>query len=203
MKVNGYEICSGANLRGIDLSGVDLRDANLCYADLAFANLSDAKLCNVNLSNADLSNANLINTDLSGTSLNCSNLFNSNLCSANLSGANLSLATLNYAKLDGTNLSDAKLPTVTMMLMARWNKVSDKLCLKLMQYDADCHGNIEAFDNWAKNSNECPMINQPFIRACNFIEKSDLWCRRTENEVAPTPYELLMQLFKEKNIKFA
>ena len=59
MKVKGYEIVPGADLREADLREADLRGANLREADLRGANLREADLRYANLRGADLENAQL------------------------------------------------------------------------------------------------------------------------------------------------
>jgi hypothetical protein len=69
VKVNGYEIKPGANLRG-----ANLRDANLSYANLRDANLSYA-----NLRGADLRGASLGDAVLRGANLRYADLRDANL----------------------------------------------------------------------------------------------------------------------------
>ena len=64
MKIKGYEIKPGADLRGADLHGADLRGANLRGADLYGANLYRANLYGANLCDANLRGANLCRADL-------------------------------------------------------------------------------------------------------------------------------------------
>ena len=66
MKVNGYTIESGVNLRCADLRSADLRSADLRSADLRYADLSGADLSGADLRYADLRYANLSSANLSG-----------------------------------------------------------------------------------------------------------------------------------------
>ena len=54
MRVNGYEIKAGADLRRADLQGAKLQGADLQGADLRGADLQGAKLQDANLRRADL-----------------------------------------------------------------------------------------------------------------------------------------------------
>lgn len=104
MKVDGYDIRPGANLRGADLSGTNLRDALMNGAELSGANLRDALLRGANLSSANLYRAELSEAELYRAYLSCANL-----CGANLSGADLRCASIGGADLSGANLIDADL----------------------------------------------------------------------------------------------
>ena len=82
------------------------------------------------------------------------------------------------------------------MLLAYWGDVSDNLCADLMMYDASCHPDQNAFDKWAAGG-ECPYANALVQRACNFIERKELWGKGKFRK----PFALMLRLFKEKNIK--
>ena len=69
MKIDGYEIKPGSNLREADLRGANLSEADLRGASLHGANLSEADLIDANLSDADLSGADLRQADLSGVNM--------------------------------------------------------------------------------------------------------------------------------------
>ena len=99
MKVNGYEIKAGADLRDADLRGANLQDA-----DLRGANLQDADLWRANLRGANLGGANLQDADLRGADLRSANLRGAGLKGADLEGANLGGANLWGANLQGANL---------------------------------------------------------------------------------------------------
>ena len=73
MKINGYEVKKGADLRGANLHGADLRGA-----DLREANLQEA-----NLQRADLQEVNLYKANLQGADLRWAKLLNSNISYAN------------------------------------------------------------------------------------------------------------------------
>ena len=64
MKVNGYKIKAGADLRGADLRGAYLRDADLQGAYLRGADLRDADLQGAYLRGADLRGADLRGANL-------------------------------------------------------------------------------------------------------------------------------------------
>jgi hypothetical protein len=69
IKVNGYAIKPGANLRGANLFGANLRGAYLIGADLRGANLIGANLRGAYLIGADLRGADLIGANLREASL--------------------------------------------------------------------------------------------------------------------------------------
>ena len=69
MKVNGYEIKEGANLKGAYLKGADLKGADLERANLYGADLRGAYLRGADLKGADLKGANLYGADLEGADL--------------------------------------------------------------------------------------------------------------------------------------
>jgi hypothetical protein len=165
-----------ANLTGADLTRADLTRANLTRADLTGADLTRADLTGANLTGADLTGADLTWADLTW---------------ANLTGANLTRANLTRA-----NLTSLYLPPPTWLLLCDWGGVSDKLTLELMRYDASNHPDPSKFDKWAKG-NKCPY-GKGFQRCANFKEKRDLW----KSGKAKSARELMLMLFKEKNIKF-
>ncbi len=74
MKVNGYTIAPGADLRWANLSGADLR-----WADLSGADLSEADLTGADLSGADLTGADLRGANLSGANLRNADLYMASL----------------------------------------------------------------------------------------------------------------------------
>jgi uncharacterized protein YjbI with pentapeptide repeats len=69
MKINGYIIEAGADLRWAKLQGANLRGTDLQWANLQEANLQGAKLQGAKLRGADLKWANLQGTNLQGTDL--------------------------------------------------------------------------------------------------------------------------------------
>jgi uncharacterized protein YjbI with pentapeptide repeats len=87
MKVNGYEIKAGANLRGADLRGANLEGANLRGADLIGANLEGANLRGADLIGANLRGADLYGADLRRADLRFADLRRANLIGADLEGA--------------------------------------------------------------------------------------------------------------------
>jgi len=188
---------SSADLSFADLSSADLSFANLSSADLSYADLSSADLRYANLRSADLSSANLSYADLSYADLSSANLSFANLPSADLSSANLSYADLRYANLRHADLSFANLSPPAMLLLCFWGEVSDELTLELMRYDASNHPDPTKFDTWAKGGS-CPY-STGFGRSANFKEKRELW----KPGKAKSARELVLMLFKEKDIKFA
>ena len=108
MRLNGYEIEPGADLRGAYLDGADLRGADLRRAYLDGAHLSRADLRRANLDGAHLSRADLRRADLSRAYLDGADLTAADLRGANLFGANLRGANLRGADLDGANLDGAQ-----------------------------------------------------------------------------------------------
>ena len=169
----------------------DLQSANLQSADLQSANLQSANLRWANLHSADLRWANLWSANLQSANLQSANLHSANLHSADLRWANLQSANLQSA-----NLQSANLPSPTMILLASWGEVSEKLCADLMMYDASNHPDRTAFDKWAKGG-PCPYAETKIQRACNFQEKKELWGKGKFH----TPYSLMRRLFEEKDIK--
>lgn len=147
------------------------------------ANLSEAELCVAELCVANLRDANLRGANLSGA----------NLRGANLRGANLLWANLPMAYLCGAVVDGAHWPSPTMVLLANWGEVSDELCLDLMRFDAACHGEPMDFDAWASGG-PCPYGSKHYQRACNFLEKRELWSPGP----APTALELMARLLAEK-----
>ena len=115
---------------------------------------------------------------------------------ANLSGANLSGANLSGANLSGANLSGADLPAPTMLLLVMWSSISAELTVELMRYDASNHPDPSKFDEWANGGN-CPYSGIGWQRCANFHESKELW----KVGVSKSAYELVLMLFKEKNIK--
>jgi hypothetical protein len=84
-----------------------------------------------------------------------------------------------------------------MVLLALWSTVSDKLCADLMLFDASCHPDSTAFDRWAAGG-PCPYSGVQVQRACSFQENKALWGKGTLCK----PYDLMLRLFQEKEIKF-
>ena len=169
----------GANLRGAVLSEAVLSGANLSGADLSGANLRGAVLSGANLSEAVLSGANLSEADLSG---------------ANLRGANLSEAYLRGANLQGANLSGAILPAPTQVLLCSWGTLSTALTQRAMAFDAACHADPSAFDQWY-DTGLCPYLEARYSRSVNFIERRSLWDPLTPT---PRPWDLMVDLIREK-----
>jgi len=205
-----YADLSSANLRSANLSSANLSSADLSYADLSYANLRSANLSSANLSSADLSYADLSYADLSSANLSSANLSSADLSyadlrsadlsSANLSSANLSSADLSYADLSSANLRSAHNVAPTQLLLLNWGKVSDELCVELMRWDAWNHSDRSKFDEWLENGS-CPYDSEKFQRAANFSESKELW--EEHGYAQPkSAYELVMMLFKEKEIKF-
>ena len=102
MKINGYEIKPGADLKGADLS-----EAVLKYANLSNADLSNADLRNADLEGADLRGVNLRCADLSNADLRNADLEGADLRGAELMGADLENADFRFTYLDGDTLKYA------------------------------------------------------------------------------------------------
>jgi uncharacterized protein YjbI with pentapeptide repeats len=151
------------------------------------AAVSAAVKAKADLRSADLRSANLCSADLCSANLRSADLRSADLCSADLRSANLCSA----------ELTKTQLPAPTMVLMAAWGEVSAELCADLMMYDASCHPDQNAFDEWAAGG-PCPYTGVNFQRACNFLEKKELWGKGKFRK----PYNLMMRLFREKQIKF-
>ncbi len=160
-------------------------------ADGEQADLQGANLKGANLDGAHLEGANLKRAHLEGANLKWAYLEGAYLEGADLHGANLEGANLKWAYLER-----AYLPSPTMLLLARWEEVSDKLTTELMRYDASNHPHPEKFDEWARGG-ECPY-QKGMARCANFKEKRELWSAGQ----AKSALELVMMLFKEKDIKF-
>ncbi len=77
--------------------------------------------------------------------------------------------------LEIADLREAKLPAPTVILLANWGKVSDKLCLELMRYDCEnCEDGGKRFEEWARGG-RCPYEKGRFDRCANFAERKELW----------------------------
>ena len=135
--------------------------------------------------------------DLRGAYLQGAYLQGANLREAYLQGANLEGADLRGANLEGADLRGAYLPPPTVILTCSWGSVSDKLTIELMRYDASNHPEPKKFDEWAKGGG-CPYSGHGFERCANFQEKRELW----KPGKSKSALELVMMLFKEKDIKF-
>ena len=84
MKINGYNIAPGADLRG-----AGLREADLYKADLRGADLREADLRGAYMFRADLRGADLRGADLRGANLHRADLRRADLREADLFGADL------------------------------------------------------------------------------------------------------------------
>ena len=117
---------------------------------------------------------------------------------ADLGGANLRYANFGYANLGYANLGDTPLPPPSIMLLARWGRVSDKLCLELMKYDAANHPDPLSFNRWVEEG-DCPYDNCRYQRSANFTENKDLWVPiKTKKVKSKSALELVEMLLKEK-----
>ena len=128
--------------------------------------------------------------------LSYADLRSADLNSANLRSADLSSADLSSADLRSADLSSANLPAPTMLLLAAWERVSAKLTLELMRYDASNHPEPAKFDDWAKGG-RCPYSGIRWQRCANFQENRELW----KPGKAKSAFELVLILFAEKEIK--
>jgi hypothetical protein len=124
------------------------------------------------------------------------NLQWANLQWANLQGAYLQGAYLQEANLQRADLRGAYLPSPPELLLCYWGEVSNKLCTELMKYDASNHPDPTKFDEWAEGKG-CPY-GKGFSRSALFQEKRELW----KPGKAKPARELVLMLFKEKEIKF-
>lgn len=126
-------------------------------------------------------------------------LSRANLSRADLSGANLSWANLSRANLWGADLSGAKKYAPTMVLLAYWGAVSAELTADLMEFDAASHPDRTAFDKWAAGG-FCPYdgVLVGIGRVAHFKEQRHLWGKGK----LCGAYDLMIRLFKEKEIKF-
>ena len=116
----------------------------------------------------DLRSADLRSADLSGADLS-----GANLSAAQVGGANLSYANLRGADLSGADLRDADLPSPTMVLLAKWDELSDGLTADLMRYDAaNCPDGDSLFSTWASGGG-CPYADAKVQRAANFRESRE------------------------------
>ena len=101
------------------------------------------------------------------------------------------------ANLRDADLRSADLPSPTMVLLANWSgKLSAQLTADLMEYDASCHPDRDAFTKWA-NGGDCPYASVHVQRAANFKEIKELW--GTGKPCGA--YSLMLRLFSEKEIK--
>jgi hypothetical protein len=108
MKIGGYEIKPGANLRYANLHEANLRKANLHGANLHGANLREADLRGADLRWADLIMASLREASLHGANLQGTDLQDANLQGADLRWADLRGASLREADLRGADISRCK-----------------------------------------------------------------------------------------------
>ncbi len=171
-----------SNLRGANLDGAYLRGANLRGANLDGADLTGADLTGAYLRGANLRGANLTGADLRG---------------ANLGGAYLTGANLTGANLTGANLTSAQLPSPSVVLLANWGSLPDDITTEAMRYDAFFHEDPGAFDKWAAKG-KCPYVSVSYTRACNFIERKELW---KTGAPAISGYELMVRIFAATGVK--
>jgi hypothetical protein len=105
---------------------------------------------------------------------------------------------LQSANLQSANLQSANLPSPTIVLLASWQgELSVKLTADLMEYDASAHPDREAFTEWAQGG-ACPYSDVRVQRAANFSESKEAWGQGTLRGA----YSLMLDLFKERDIKF-
>ena len=192
--INGERDFSRLNLSMADLGEANLHGANLSWANLRWADLSGANLNEANLRGANLRGADLSEANLDGADLRWANLGVADLRGANLDVADLSWANLLGANLRRANLSGAFLPSPTTVLLANWGAVSDELCVDLMRFDAWFHDQPSVFNEWAKSNGPCPYNYKSFQRACNFVERRELYSPGRP----PKGFNLMIRLIKEK-----
>lgn len=115
-------------------------------------------------------------------------------------GADLRGGDLARADLRGAKIKNTKWPSPTMILLANWGIVKDKLCLNLMRYDASNHPNPKSFMQWAKNG-ICPYLNLNIQRSVNFEENKELIKKGFLQRKVKSAYELAMALLKEECVE--
>ena len=116
-----------------------------------------------------------------------------NLRGADLRGADLRGADLRDANLYGANLYGADLPAPTMLLLAIWGTLSDKLTADLMLLDASAHPDPATFQKWA-DGGECPYTGVKVQRIANFTENRKLWGKGKPDTI----HNLMVRVLKEK-----
>lgn len=109
---------------------------------------------------------------------------------ANLRSANLMSADLRYAK-----IQFYQFPSLRLLSSINLGTINDRLALELMRWDATCHPNPVAFNQWAKGG-ECPYQNEE--RFWLFNEKRTVW---KPGKPQMTGYELIIAICKEKGWK--
>jgi len=176
-----------------------LAKMNLSFADCSYMDLNHAGFFRSNCSfasfaHSDLSQAYMNYAELSNASFQYANLTETSFLGANLQGADLRDANVRNAMFFGADLRGARLPAPAKMLQAKWGLVSYGLCADLMEYDAYCHGDRKAFDEWAKGG-PCPYRDGQ-VRAANFWENRELWGKGK----LCSPYDLLVRVLREKCI---
>lgn len=109
---------------------------------------------------------------------------------------NVRLNQLDVAFLEGSTLINTSFNPVQLLTSIDWGYIkSDSLCTDLMNFDAASHPDPKLFIEWAKGG-DCPY-KVGISRAITFDENPKLYNPRKK---LCTPWNLLMRLFKEKNI---
>lgn len=63
-----------------------------------------------------------------------------------------------------------------------WSQLSDENISIAMAVDAQYHGNIDLFNQWATGKGPCPYLNLTFARILSFHQNADLWDRNLVNK---------------------
>lgn len=117
----------------------------------------------------------------------------------------LDLTGINFERIyrfSDCDIRNAYLPSPTKILQASfYHDLSEELTAELMLYDAVNHPDRKSFDVWV-NTGSCPFHKTRFQRAANFSQKSNLWDMVSYKKNALSAYQLVIRLFKEKNIQF-
>lgn len=157
----------GPSFHGQDLSNVSLRGKDLSWINFWGSLLAYADLEGATLQYVDLSYAHLVGC---------------NLCGADLRYSNLQDTDLRDVCLIGADLRGASLPAPTMLLLARWEGLSDATTRALMRLDcASLPGGRVRFREWARRrvglwgSDPCPYTGARVQRVANFSERRKVW----------------------------
>lgn len=168
-------------------------------ADLRGESLRSAKLQNVNLPNANLRGAdlrcvNLRNANLQGADLRDCLLQDADFRQANLKFADLRNTNVNGADFREANLYNAKLPAPTVMLLANWYALSEKLTAQALKFNSQNHPNQVAFQDWCDGGEE-PYAHVNVQRCVIFKEVRDCWDSKTR---PLTAYALMIAILNER-----
>lgn len=108
---------------------------------------------------------------------------------------------LRGANLRGAKIKNINWPSPTMVLLAQWGELSNKLCKLAMRFDAANHPDPKSFNVWAQaQTGADPYSSYSWQRCCNFQEKRALWNTSLLKKTPPTALKLAQLLVKEKCI---